>query len=110
MDHAGSDQGFYGLVFYVRLGHRSLGLLSSPERESQAVGAFRIIAGFFLPVFFGSSFELRYGFILEPHWLFFPSLGMFVILSQYLLQLKRVISKKDLFSFYSIHNDTFDII
>lgn len=53
----------------------------------------------FLPVFFGSSFELRYGFILEPHWLFFPSLGMFVILSQYLLQLKRVISKKIYFLF-----------
>jgi len=53
----------------------------------------------FLPVLFASSFELKYGFILEPHWLFFPSLGMFVILSQYLLQLKRVVNRKIYFIF-----------
>lgn len=47
----------------------------------------------FLPVLFGSSFELKYGFILEPHWLFFPSIGMFVILAQYLMQLKKVVRK-----------------
>ncbi len=47
----------------------------------------------FLPVLVGSSFELHHGFILEPHWLFFPSLGMFVILAHYMLQLKKVINR-----------------
>jgi Tfp pilus assembly protein PilF len=39
----------------------------------------------FIPVLGGSAFQLHYGVILEPHWLFFPSIAAFTFLAHFIL-------------------------
>ncbi|MCA9405865.1 MAG: tetratricopeptide repeat protein [Candidatus Omnitrophica bacterium] len=47
----------------------------------------------FAPSCLGTSFELRYGVVFEPHWMFYPSLGMFVILASFLVQFQKRIGQ-----------------
>lgn len=43
----------------------------------------------FLPVTAACFFQPRYGLMIEPHWLFFPSIGVFVILASAMLSLRN---------------------
>ena len=48
----------------------------------------------FAPIFFGSGFQIDSAFAFEPHWMFFPSIGMFTIIAHYLYQLNNLLGKK----------------
>ena len=69
--------------FFAVLG---LGVYWALRRNTVLLWGYTIFLLGFLPVFFGSTFQMHYGFTLEPHWLFFPSLGLFVLIGAFLLQ------------------------
>ncbi len=52
----------------------------------------------FMTVAVGSVYELKHGFLIEPHWLFFPSLGFFILLAYCLLYLNRFLPQRYIYA------------
>ncbi len=59
------------------------------KKDKLQIWSLSILLIGFIPVFFGSVFELQCGIILEPHWLFFASIGLFALASFYILKIKE---------------------
>ncbi len=62
---------FIGVFFYW----------SYRRREKVIVWGISTLLLGFVPVVFGSVFELHCGILFEPHWVFFPSIGIFSIVA-----------------------------
>ncbi len=65
------------------------------KRKSSVIGLslFWLMAGF-LPVLLACLYQPAKGIIFEPHWVFFPSIGFFVLASYGLLNLRRFFSRE----------------
>ena len=48
----------------------------------------------FAAVAWGSLYGLQYGLLIEPHWLIFPSIGIFALMAFALLKLRDLIDKR----------------
>lgn len=48
----------------------------------------------FLPVGFACFFQPRYGLLIEPHWLIFPSIGFFILMAIVLKNAKKYLNQK----------------
>lgn len=63
------------------------------QRIRVAFGLSWLLTGF-IPIGLGCITRREYGFYIEPHWLFYSSIGAFVVVSQFLWWLRTKLGKK----------------
>ncbi len=57
-------------------------------RDRKTAFLFWFLIGW-LPILVGCLFRPEEGFMIEPHWLFFPSIGLFTLASLFVMKIKR---------------------
>lgn len=92
-----------GFLWIILLGLVSIILIywAHKKQTLKLWGATIFIIGF-TPTILGSSFELQYGFMFEPHWMFFPSFGLFMIAGTYLLEFQKQLKPSIFFVIISV--------
>jgi len=87
------------LTLFLILGGVIIFSIACRNKFPKAALALSWLAIGLIPVSVGSAFQIHYGFIIEPHWLFFPSIGIFWLLASGLNNLGKMFPRQLAFIF-----------
>ncbi|MEW5894569.1 MAG: tetratricopeptide repeat protein [Candidatus Omnitrophota bacterium] len=80
------------LVFLIAVLSAAAGLIYLFKKGSNAFGLGLMVLGL-LPVLFACLFRVANGVSFETHWMFFPNIGFFILLSNFFLWLLNAFNK-----------------